>query len=439
VSVEELAGWLFERRSDGVRWGLERTETLLAGVGNPHRAFRVLHVGGTNGKGSVAALSAAALRADGRHSVGLYTSPHLVDFRERIQIDGAPIGVDALLASAARLRPAIERSGATFFEATTAIAMLALADAGVGLAVVEVGMGGRLDATNVVRPDAVAISNVGMDHTEFLGDTRQAVATEKAGILKPGVRAITAETGDEALAVLDREASRRRVPLLHLDDVCTILERRTDLGGTRVRVASRFWGEREWWAPLAGLHQARNIVLAAELLALLDADARPSPESLRGGFAAVRWPGRMQTVRLRGTTWVFDVAHNSEGALALGDAIARLDLPRPLVVVAGVLADKPWGEMLPPLLRRADASILTVPDSAPAVRRWDVERAAESLQPRVRSPIQAVPDMSGALERAETLAERGTVLVTGSVHTVGDAMRVLGVSPFAEPSATIPV
>jgi len=439
VSVEELAGWLFERRSDGVRWGLERTESLLAVVGDPHRAFRVVHVGGTNGKGSVAALAAAALRANGRHVVGLYTSPHLVDFRERIQVDGSPIGDDALLAAAARLRPAIERSEATFFEATTAIAMLALADAGVGIAVVEVGMGGRLDATNVVRPEAVAITNVGLDHTEFLGDSLASVAAEKAGILKPGVRAITSETGEEALAVLAGVAFQRRVPILQLEDVCTILERQTDLDGTRIRVASRFWGEREWWAPLTGLHQARNIALAAELLALLDADARPTPQSLCSGFAAVRWPGRMQTLRLRGTTWLLDVAHNVEGARALGEAVARLDLPRPLVVVAGVLADKPWREMLPPLLRRADASVLTVPDSAPATRRWNAERAADALQPRVRSPIRAIPDLARAIGHAETLAPHGTVVVTGSVHTVGDAMRVLGVRPFAEPSLPNPV
>jgi dihydrofolate synthase / folylpolyglutamate synthase len=430
VRLEELAGWLFGRRAGGVRWGLERTRSLLDVVGDPDRRFRSLLVGGTNGKGSVAALSASALRAAGRWRIGLYTSPHLVDFAERIQIDGVPIEAEPLLEAAALLRPAIERSEATFFEATTAIAFLCFARAGVDVAVVEVGLGGRLDATNVLLPDAVCVTNVALDHTEHLGPTLSHIAAEKGGIFKPGVPAITGAVEPGALAALERAAGERRAPLAHLDDVSTSLAVRTGVDGTTFRVASRFWGEREWSVPLVGAFQARNAMLAAELLALLPAEIRPGADAVRAGFAAVRWPGRMEIVRIRGTTWVFDVAHNAAGAAALADALGALDVPRPLVVVAGVLVDKDWAEMLPPLLSRADAAVLTVPPSAPEDRRWDPDVAAAALQPGVRAPVRAIADFERALGRATTLAPHGTVLVTGSIHTVGDAMATLGLQPF---------
>src|SRR5215218_5504524 len=207
-------GWLFSRPTGGIRWGLERTGELLAEVGDPHRTFRSLHVAGTNGKGSVSALCDAALRAaDTPRRIGLYTSPHLVSFDERIRIDGRPVDRELLLACEARLRPAIERTGATFFEATTAIAFLCFAEAGVDLAVVEVGLGGRLDSTNVITPLASAITNIARDHTEYLGDSIEEIAFEKAGILKPGVPAVTGETAPGALAVLQRRAEEVGAPL----------------------------------------------------------------------------------------------------------------------------------------------------------------------------------------------------------------------------------
>src|ERR1700741_4406771 len=194
MKADEAGAWLFARPAGGIRWGLERTQELLAGVGDPHRRFRTIHVAGTNGKGSASALCDAALRA--AHpglTVGLYTSPHLVSFAERIRIGGRPAERELLLTCEARLREAIERSGATFFEATTAIAFLCFAEAGVDVAVVEVGLGGRVDATNVVAPDAVAVTNIARDHVEYLGDSLEEIAAEKAGTFKPGVPAVTGE------------------------------------------------------------------------------------------------------------------------------------------------------------------------------------------------------------------------------------------------------
>ncbi|HEU0299548.1 MAG TPA: cyanophycin synthetase, partial [Longimicrobium sp.] len=195
------------------------------------------------------------------------------------------------------------------------------------------------------------------------------------------------------------------------------------LDGTRFRLDSARWGSCPVRIPLIGAHQARNAALAAELLGLLPDDLRPSWEAIEAGFAEVRWAGRMQVVRQRGTTWIFDVAHNPAGVQALVDALDTLDYPRPLALVAAILADKEWDEMLPPLLQRADAAILTIAPTSPESRRWDPEQVATSLAAQI--PIRVIPDLPDALMRAETLAPHGTILVTGSVHTVGDALAAL--------------
>lgn len=426
---DEPGAWLFERPTGGIRWGLERTEELLAGVGDPHRTFQSLHVGGTNGKGSVSALCDAALRdAHPSKTIGLYTSPHLVRFDERIRINGRPVERELLLACEARLRPAIERTGATFFEATTAIAFLCFAEAGVDMAVVEVGLGGRLDSTNVITPEACAITNVARDHTEYLGESLEEIAWEKAGILKPGIPAVTGETAPGPLAVLQRRAAEVGAPLTALDanaafDVSVSAE-----GTVFEMEESLRWGSREVHTSLVGEHQARNALVAAELLGFLPRNGmRPSWEAIERGFSSVRWPGRLQVERIRGTTWVFDVAHNPAGVETLAASLPRLRLPKPLVLVTAILNDKAWEEMLPPLLARADAAVLTVAPSSPDSRRWDPMEAEAKLSQSTSIPIRVIPDFAAAIQRAETMAPHGTVLVTGSVHTVGDALAELAI------------
>jgi dihydrofolate synthase / folylpolyglutamate synthase len=431
VNADEALRWLFRRTGGGIRWGLERTETMLAGVGNPHRRFRALHVGGTNGKGSVAALCEAALREHlGAAAVGMYTSPHLLRVNERVRIGGRPVEDALLVAATERLRPSIVATGATFFEALTAIGFLALAEAGVEVAVVEVGLGGRLDATNVLIPDAVAITNVGLDHTEHLGGTLEAIAGEKAGILKRGVPAVSGAVQPEVRARLRAGAESVGAPLAFLDERAELRDVETTTRGTRLSFRSSRWGEGVLRTPLVGAHQAANALLALELLALLPADLRPTLGAVERGFAGARWSGRLQIERVRGTTWLLDVAHNPAGAETLAAALDDLPgLPRPLVVVAGILADKDWEGILRPLLDRVDAAILTVPASAPAARLWSPHAAAAALSAHpVR--IRVIDDLPRALERASTLAPHGTVLVTGSVHTVGEALAFLDIAPF---------
>jgi dihydrofolate synthase/folylpolyglutamate synthase len=382
-------------------------------------------VGGTNGKGSVAATLESVLRASG-HRTGLYTSPHLCTFRERICIAGQPIGEEALLAAARRIWPAVETERPSFFEATTAIAFLALAEAGVEAAVIEVGLGGRLDSTNVITPEIAIVTNVALDHVQFLGPTLASVAAEKAGIFKRGVPAVTAETHPEPLAVL-RDAARHAGASLDIVWPGSVSIIASDMAGTRFRVRSTAWHELEIRTRLLGAHQAVNAALAVAALDRLPIDLRPDRETLLQGIAAVDWPGRLQVEQARDRTWVFDVAHNVAGVQALSTALAALPLPSPRILLVGVLGDKDWRNMLRPLYAVADGAVLTRPPTAPVERAWDPDIVlAEVPDPSA----EAVPDFVLAMDIAARRAgPGGTVIVTGSFHTVGDALAALGRAP----------
>lgn len=421
----DLIETLFPRLTGGIRWGLGSTERMLAAAGDPHRACRSIHVGGTNGKGSVAATLERVLRTSGRRT-GLYTSPHLCTFRERIRVDGEPVSEAALLDAAIRLWPAIETERPSFFEATTAIAFLALADAGADVTVIEVGLGGRLDATNVIVPEVAVVTNVALDHVQFLGPTLASVAREKAGIWKAGVPAITGETDPEPLEVLRTVAAAVGAPL-HTLPATDIEIRSAGTDGTRFRLRDSAWADRDLYTPLVGPHQAGNAALAVRTLGLLPADLRPSPVDVERGVAAVDWPGRLQIERARERTWVFDVAHNVAGVQALARALDTLDLPAPRVLLVGVLGDKDWRNMLRPLYAVADGAVLTLPPTAPAERAWD----PAAVLVEVPDPgAEAIPDFRQALERAAQRAgPGGTVIVTGSFHTVGDTLAALGRAP----------
>lgn len=424
-TYEELVRALFPRLTGGIRWGLDRTLAMLAAVGDPHLHYRTIHVGGTNGKGSVAATIARVLQEAGHHT-GLYSSPHLTTFRERIRIGGEPIAESALVAAAARLWPHIDAAAPSFFEATTAIGFLALADAGVDVAVIEVGLGGRLDATNVVAPELCVLTNVSLDHVQLLGETVPEVAAEKAGIIKAGVPVVTGETAPDVLAVF---AERARSLGASLDVLPTDATMNVSVApdGTRFALQTGAWGTLDVHTPLIGAHQARNVALALAALERLPSDLLPDRRAVLEGAAQVAWPGRIQIVQQAGTTWVFDVAHNTAGVHTLVDTIAELALPRPLVMLVGVLGDKDWRTMLGPLHASADALVLTLPPTAPADRRWDPEAVLAAVP---AAHARAVPDFRAALEYAWRTARGGTVVVTGSFHTVGDALAAMDLAPW---------
>ena len=289
---DPLAARLLPGLPGDVRWGLDRMERVLAALGDPHLDYPVLHVAGTNGKGSVAKVWAEVLTAAGL-STGLYTSPHLVSFRERILVDGRPLP-DGLLAEWARdLRPLLVREAPSFFEASTALALLAFSRAGVEAAVVEVGLGGRLDATNVVRPAVAAVTSLGLDHTEMLGGTIEEVAAEKAGIFKPGLPVFTAVADRRALGVLEAEAAEREARLHRV----RVPAGRVRLGGIELEVATRRWGTLALECPMTGRHQLENVALAVSALEALPPRIPLSAGALRRGVGRARLAGRFQVER----------------------------------------------------------------------------------------------------------------------------------------------
>ena len=424
--ADALVGRLFSPLATGVQWGLERTARALETLGDPHRAYPTVHIGGTNGKGSVTSTIASVLQRAPRRT-GCYTSPHLCSFRERILVDGQPLSEDDLVGYAAEVRDVVSRTGLTFFEAVTVLAMHAFAREGVEIAVMEVGLGGRLDATNVLSPEVSAVTNVTMDHADYLGETLPEITREKAGIMKPGVPFVTAERDPAILELLADLARGVGAPLTRfvpegLSDVL-VSPHFTDFTMT-----TEAWGRLDVRTPLVGVHQATNAALAIEVVEHLSDEFRPSAEQILDGVAAVEYHGRDEIVVVGERTWLFDIAHNTAGIRSLVDTIDRLDLPSPLVALVGVMGDKDWRSMLPPLFSRIDMAILTQPPSAPPERRWDLARAASQMD--AITHVTVVEDFPQAATRATDKAGQGTVVVTGSVHTVGSAMKLLGVEPL---------
>lgn len=417
---------LFPRAPTVVDWGLERMTAALEEVGNPHRRYRCLHVGGTNGKGSVASVWASVLRRRGDRT-GLYTSPHLCSFLERIMIGGRPLPAARIAGTAARLRPLADDLSMSFFEATTLLALCVFAEEGVDSACIEVGLGGRLDATNVISPEVTAITNVALDHQEYLGDTLDLIAREKAGIIKPGVPIVTAEGRPGVLGVLEARAADAGAPFHRVEPWRDISGLQLGPTGTRFRVRCGDGTLLDLETPLPGAHQATNAALAVRALELLRHP--PSRTAVQEGVAALRWPGRGQIRRVGESLFVFDVAHNTAGVEALVRVLSDLAPPRPLVLLAGILGDKDWARMLPPVVDLADQAVFTIPASAPPGRSWNPRSVAARI---VRgTPVEVVRDVAAALGRATALARGGTVVVTGSCHTVGDVLLLMGLSPFA--------
>ena len=427
---DELSGYrraldaLFERTTGVSKFGLERTEAFLKALGNPHNQLRALHVAGTNGKGSVCATLEAMLRAQGL-KVGKYTSPHLVDFRERFLVNGVAIDPAYVVQFLERWTPTVEKLGVTFFEATTAMAFDWFARREVDLAVVETGLGGRLDSTNVVRPIVATVTCIGIDHVEQLGRTREAIAGEKAGIFKPRSAAVIGEPDAGVATLLSAHArARGATPIvdlwrhmpptrISLSDAGTEFWMETDAGSRRVRT------------PLAGAHQASNTAVA--LLTLREAGAAfwPGWDAAIGSLDRVRLPGRFHRVG----HWVFDVAHNPDGAQVLCTTLREVGVPHPVTAIVCVLNDKDWRGVLESLAPQVEHFVLTNAPTAPASRAWALAEVALHAD-GLGSRVTVEPDFDAALALGE--AREGTSLVTGSFHTVGDAMSRLHVSPLGD-------
>jgi dihydrofolate synthase/folylpolyglutamate synthase len=413
---------LFARTTGKSKFGLERTEALLAALGNPHRRFDVFHVAGTNGKGSVCATLDAMLRARGLR-VGKYTSPHLVDFRERFLVDGSAVDAGFVVDFIERWTPTVERLGATFFEATTAMAFQLFAEREIDVAVVETGLGGRLDSTNVVHPVVAGVTSIGIDHTEYLGESRDEIAREKAGIFKADAGAVIGEPDDRIAGVLVRYARAADAnPVIAVRQRYAPHDVTLRGDGTTFQLAGLT--PATWHTPLVGDHQAWN---AATAIAMLDAAGTRYAgrhEEAQRALQDVRLPGRFHHV----DGLIFDVAHNPDGARVLAQTVAAVAPPRPLVVLLCVLDDKDWRGVMQELSAVAQHFVLTMAPTAPASRAWKTEHALAFAREQGWS-AEAVDDFEQALDQARRAG--ATVLITGSFHTVGDAMVRLQVDPIA--------
>jgi dihydrofolate synthase/folylpolyglutamate synthase len=408
--------WLYAlEAAKGMDFKLERVALALRRLGDPQRAYRSLHIAGTNGKGSVAAMLDACLRQAG-YRVGRYTSPHLVELGERITVGGVAMGREALVETADEVRDATLARGIalTFFEILTVMAFLHFARAGIEVAVVEVGLGGRLDATNVIDPLAAVITTIGLDHMQWLGETPAAIAAEKGGIIKPGRPVVLGPIGDEARAVLVRLAAERGAPMVAAGRDYTIA------GADRMVFRGLGWELRDLVIGLRGAHQRENAGTAIATLAVIGDTLPVGEAALRAGLRQVRWPGRLE-VMARAPLVIVDGAHNPDGVAALIRELPELAGGRPVDLLFSVMADKDWRVMVGQLAPHCRSAVVT--EALPG-RAAPASVVAAAFPPVCRAVAE--PDVTRAWALVRQRAGRdGVVLVCGSLFLVG-AVQVLG-------------
>jgi dihydrofolate synthase/folylpolyglutamate synthase len=402
------------------RFDLARVEKLLALLDNPHLHFQSIHIAGTKGKGSVAAMSESILRAAG-YRTGLYTSPHLHTFRERIQVGGRFVPEETVASLTERLQPLVSRiEGITTFEIMTALGFLYFAEQGVEFAVLEVGMGGRLDATNVVNPLVAVITSLSYDHTNILGETLSQIAREKAGIIKDKALVVSAPQAPEAMAVIEEVCREKDAELTVVGRDWTWEAGEANLEGQGFRVSGFEFrvSRREFWIPLLGKHQLDNAtVVVAAMEKLRQRGINIPAASVREGLRRVRWPGRLEI--LGREPWVVvDGAHNGDSSRKLVVAIKELFPYRGLILVFGALMGHSVPDMLDALLPAADEVILTRANRIRAVAPSDL---LQEVCVR-RREAETTETVAEALERALALAGPGDLIcATGSLSIVGEA------------------
>jgi dihydrofolate synthase/folylpolyglutamate synthase len=413
--AEALARLLALRGGEhaGMRPGLERIEALLEALGHPEHRYTLAQIGGTNGKGSVAAMLAAALKADGRR-VGLYTSPHLVSFRERIRVNGAAIAEDAVVDGMEALGTLVARLDASVFEATTALALDHFARERVDIAVLEVGLGGRYDATTIGRPAVTVLTSIDLDHQEVLGNTVGEIAEDKAHIIRAGV-AVSAQQVPEATAPIVEHAAGAKVPLLMAGRDLSVTLRARSLDGQRVDCAGPDFRLDDLDLKLLGAYQPGNALLAVTAAHVLGCRER----AIREGVTRAHWPGRFEVRRRSGGWLVLDGAHNPAGARALAESLAAYFGDTPMTLVFGVLRDKDAPGILAPLLERTRRVVLTASANPRAASPDELRRLVPSAV-----PVDVVQSVGDALACAADPAVP-LVCVAGSLSLIGDALRSL--------------
>lgn len=427
TSLEEHLAALYRLRQFGIKFGLDSINRLVRGLGNPHERFPSIHIAGTNGKGSVAAILSSALVCEG-YKVGLYTSPHLVRFNERIRINGSPISDNAVAAAAEAVQLVYTQGEPpTFFECATAMALYHFAADKVDWAVLETGMGGRLDATNIVRPEVSVITNISLDHQPYLGNTLSKIAAEKAGIIKDGIPVVIGVKAKKALEVIQGIASEKDALLYRLGKDFKVRRGREETcsySGIHRKLKKLRIG-------LCGAHQVENAAVAlCALEVLIEKGVKISDGSIYRGLAGVKWPGRLEIVSKEPLV-IFDGAHNPAGISSLKRYLKSALCGRRLTLVVGIMADKSWRTMIRSLVPMAYRLIITRPENS---RGLDTATLSAFIRPYTRK-FDVIPHVDEALAAAIKYAgPNEAVCLAGSLYAVGEAKAYLekipgGVSP----------
>ena len=465
--------YLYSLRKQGIKFGLDNITRILSELNNPHKSFLSVHVAGTNGKGSTAAIIASILQAAG-FRVGLFTSPHLVSFTERIRVDGAEITEGEVVQDASEIKEIVSRDAdfsPTFFEVVTAMALLYFQRKGIDLAVMEVGMGGRLDATNIILPEVSVISSIGYDHRDFLGDTLGEIAYEKAGIIKETIPVVASHQAPEVRALLS-ERTRELHSELHMygEDFTSIIKRQ-DVSGICFDYRDDSSALEDLILPLTGEHQMQNasVAIRAARIVLSNRSVNPdlppdhplangglsgrdhsllkTDQFIREGLKNVRWQGRLELIR-EDPPIMIDGAHNPSAAVVLSRTLKDIFLPKygKIIMVLGIMDDKDVSGVMEPLLPLASEIILTSPSyrrSASPERLAGIAadlgfgdvRIAPSLKDAIEMAIGIT--LSAKVQNSPAAGQPGSspfepdpylILITGSFYTIGEAKEVLGQS-----------
>jgi len=419
MNYNEVLDYMFAMEKFGVKLGLANISRFLSKLGNPHNSFNSVHVAGTNGKGSTVAIMESILSAAG-YRVGAYTSPHLVDFRERIKISGRFIDkkyvTDFMLDNLKK----IEKLQLTYFELVTGLAFSYFKDEKVDIALIETGLGGRLDATNVLNPNVVLITNVATEHTKWLGFKIREIAAEKAGVIKPGVPVVTAALNLDARKIIRQTCQQNKSNLVSVFDETQWIIKEITRDSTEMDIFTRSNKYYNLRLQLAGRHQLENAVAALIAAELLEDQIgiKVSPSSVAAGFRNVKWDGRLQRIS-DNPVIILDVAHNPAALGRIREYFNEFYEGKKIITVFGILSDKDYKQMLEELDRIADVIILTRPMTD---RAADPEMLAREI-PKNGFNINVIPMVGDAYSAAKEIAEKDDViLVTGSHFTVGEVL-----------------
>jgi len=424
MSYSELVGWMFNLERFGIKLGLDNMTEFSSRIGNPHHDFRSIHVAGTNGKGSVCAFTASILKEHGL-KVGLYTSPHLVDFRERIKVNGRDIPERDVVRIGSDLRGEMQSMAAespekqlTFFEFTTGLAFRYFGEQKVNIAVVEVGMGGRLDATNIIKPEVAAITRIGLEHTNYLGHTIQEIAREKAGIIKEGARVVTCERAAEALQVISSTSDKKHADLRRIGKDFDISDVKQALAGTAFDYQGRK-AYQELKTRLLGSYQAENAAAAIAIVEyLVDIGMTASENEIRKGLRKTIWPGRVDIVSERPLV-IFDGSHNPDGISKTVTCFNELGIT-PLTYVIACMDDKDARGIVRALTPTAAKMIVT---RTKYKRALETNKLEEVVKDIFTGPAIVFEDSNAALDHGiENVGGKGLCAI-GSLYLVGEALQ----------------